>query len=152
MRYRILVLALLAGACTRADETPAVDTAAPATAAPASISLADVAGTWNATATPEGTDSAVVSYQIKASADPAAWTMTLPGRDEMPIRVATDADSIMISNGPYESVLRKGVMVATESVVRMVDGRLVGTAIARYSGVTTADSVVRLRIEATRTP
>ena len=151
MRYRILVLALLAGACTRADETPAADTAASAAAMPASISLADLSGTWNATATPVGSDSAGVSYQMKTSADPAAWTILLPDRPEMPVRVSTDADSIMISNGPYESVLRKGVMVTTESVVRLVDGRLVGTAIARYSGAT-SDSVVRLRIEATRAP
>ena len=151
MRYRILVLALLAGACARADETPAADTAAPAAAAPASISLADIAGTWNATATPEGADSAAVSYQMKTSADPAAWTILLPNRPEMPVRVTTDADSIMISNGPYESVLRQGVMVTTESVMRLVDGRLVGTTIARYSGAS-ADSVVQLRIEATRAP
>lgn len=151
MRYRILVLALLAGACARADETPAADTAAAAAAAPASISLADLAGTWNATATPEGADSAAVSYQLKTSADPAAWTILLPNRPEMPVRVTTDADSIMVSNGPYESVLRKGVMVTTESVMRLVDGRLVGTTIARYSG-SSPDSVVHLRIEATRAP
>lgn len=151
MRYGILVLALLAGACARADETPAADTAAPAAAAPASISLADIAGTWNATATPVGADSVAVSYQMKTSADPAAWTILLPNRPEMPVRVTTDADSIMIANGPYESVLRKGVMVTTESVMRLVDGRLVGTTIARYSGAS-SDSVVHLRIEATRAP
>ncbi len=151
MRCRILVLALLAGACTRADETPAADTAAPVAATPASVSLSDIAGTWDATATPEGTDSAVVRYQMKASADPAAWTILLPNRPEMSVQVTTDADSIMVSNGPYESVLRKGVMVTTESVMRLVDGRLLGTTIARYNRAS-PDSVVRLRIEATRAP
>lgn len=150
MRYRMLVLVLLAGACAKADETPMADSAT-AAMMPASISLVDVAGKWTATATPEMSDSVVVTYEVNASADPAAWTIVLPGRPEMPVRVSTDADSIMIANGPYESVLRKGVTVTTDGVLRLVDGKLVGTTVAHYAGAG-ADSVVRLRIEATRAP
>jgi len=150
MRYRILVLAILAGACAKAEEA-AVDSPATAAVVPATISLADVAGKWTATARPESADTTVVNYEIMATADPSMWTITLPGRPAMPLRVTTDGDSIMLTNGPYESVLRKGVQVSTESVMRLVDGKLVGTTIAHYA-TAAADSVVRLRVEATRAP
>ena len=67
----------------------------------------------------------------------------------MPVKVTADADSLMVSSGPYESVLRKGVQVTTQGVLRLVDGKLVGMTIARYSPAG-ADSVVRLRTELTR--
>ena len=69
----------------------------------------------------------------------------------MPVRVTVDGDSIMTASGPYESVLRKGVQVTTQSVLRRQDGKLVGMTIARYQGAA-ADSVVRLRTELTRAP
>lgn len=150
MRYRMLVLALVAGACAKADDAP-VDSPATAAVVPATISLADVAGKWMATARPETGDTTVVNYEMTATADPSTWTITLPGRPVMPVNVRTDGDSIMVTNGPYESVLRKGVQVSTESVMRLVDGKLVGHTIAHYT-TTAADSVVRLRVEATRAP
>ncbi|MFN2567695.1 MAG: hypothetical protein ABR499_22095 [Gemmatimonadaceae bacterium] len=142
-------------ACARSDDA-ATDTATGAVAAtatpPATISLADVAGRWTVRAVPETGDTTAVVSQLNASADTSGWTMTLPNRPPVPTRVvAVAGDSIVTENGPYESVLRKGVQVRTRSVMRLRDGKLVGTTVARYS-TTGADSVLRLRTEATRTP
>ena len=67
----------------------------------------------------------------------------------MPVRVTVSGDSIMTATGPYESVLRKGVQVTTDGVLRKQDGKLVGISTAHYR-TAGADSVVRLRIEMTR--
>jgi hypothetical protein len=98
----------------------------------------------------ENSDSVLVTAPVVATADPSGWTITLPGRPAMPMRVTVDGDSIIAAAGPYESVLRKGVQVTTESVLRRQDGKLVGMTIARYQGAG-ADSVARLRTELTRT-
>lgn len=149
----LLSCAVLLVACAGKEEAPSADSAAvvPAPAPAATISLADVAGNWTQTVRAETSDSILVTAAIVASADPTAWTITLPGRPAMPVRVTVDGDSIMTAAGPYESVLRKGVQVTTESVLRMQDGKLVGTTVAKYQGAA-ADSVVRLRTELTRNP
>jgi hypothetical protein len=60
-------------------------------------------------------------------------------------------DSVTTEFGPFNSVLRPGTQVTTRSVMRLRDGKLVGYLIAHY--VTAgADSVARLRLEATRAP
>jgi hypothetical protein len=141
--------------CAKTDDQAATDTAAgtvAATAAPAPISLADVAGRWTVRAVPETGDTTAVVSQLNASADTTGWTMTLPNRPPIATRVVlVSGDSIVTENGPYESVLRKGVQVRTRSVMRLRDGKLVGNTVARYT-TTGPDSVLRLRIEATRTP
>jgi hypothetical protein len=148
--------ALAVVGCSRSDETPATgDTAAgavAAAAAPAPISLADVAGRWTVRAVPETGDTTAVVSQLNAAADTTGWTMTLPNRPPVATRVVVvSGDSIVTENGPYESVLRKGVQVRTRSVMRLRDGKLIGNTVARYS-TSGADSVLRLRTEATRTP
>jgi hypothetical protein len=92
----------------------------------------------------------LVTAEVTAGADASSWTIKLPGRDPMPVRVTVDGDSVMTAAGPYESVLRKGVQVTTDGVLRMQGGKLVGTTVARYQSAG-ADSVVRLRTEMTRT-
>jgi hypothetical protein len=144
--------------CARSDDAAASDTAAgtvtagTATAAPQPISLGDVAGRWTVRAVPETGDTTAVISQLNASADTSGWTMTLPNRPPTATRVvAVAGDSIVTENGPYESVLRKGVQVRTRSVMRLRDGKLVGYTVAHYS-TGNADSILRLRTEATRTP
>ena len=148
--------ALAVVGCARSDDSvPAADTAAgavAATTAPASISLADVAGRWTVRAVPETGDTTAVISQLNAAADTTGWTMTLPNRPPVATRVVlVSGDSIVTENGPYESVLRKGVQVRTRSVMRLRDGKLIGNTVATYSA-SGADSVLRLRTEATRTP
>lgn len=149
MRRALPFCALLFLACAKGEKSPAADS--PAVAAPPALTLADLTGKWTQTNTPEGSDT-VVTTELNFTGDPSAWTITVMGRPTTPAQVTVDGDSVMVKTGPFESVLRKGVQVTTNSVSRMVDGKLVGVTVAHYSGLTTADSVRRLRSVATRKP
>ena len=148
-------IALVLVGCSKPADKPADATAgeAPAMeAAPATIALADVAGTWNVRSTVEGDESTVVTYDLIVTPDRSGWSFTFPKREPIPMRVtAVEGDSILSEAGPFESSLRKGVQVSTQVVTRLQDGKLVGTTVARYQ-VSGADSVTRLRFEATRAP
>jgi hypothetical protein len=158
MRVAALVSsAVLLIACAKTEEK-AADTAvtpaaapAPAPAPPPALSLSSLAGKWTQTAKAEGTDSVLVTGEVNATADPAGWTMTFPGRQPIPMKVSTDADSLIVDAGPYDSILRKGVKVTTHGVYRMQGDKLVGKTIAHYT-VSTADSVRRIDSELTRKP
>jgi hypothetical protein len=118
----------------------------------ATISLADVAGTWNMRNMPEVGDSTLVQYQVMATAEPTGWMLHLPNRPPLGLQVTVEGDAITTEVGSFESVLRPGVQVTlTRTVLRMQDGKLVGTFEAHYS-TTGADSVLRGRVEGTRTP
>lgn len=157
-----LSCAVLLAACARGEKAPADTTAAtpapaaaapapaaPAPAPPAALALADLAGKWTQQVRRENSDSVIVTAEVVATADPSGWTIKLPGRAVMPLRVTVGGDSLMTASGPYESVLRKGVQVTTSSVLRMQDGKLTGITTAHYK-TTAADSVTRLRTEMTR--
>ena len=147
----LLASAILLSACAGAEEAPADSAAALPAPAPAAagISLAELAGKWTQQVRREDSDSVLVTAEVVATADPSSWTITLPGRPPMPVRVTASGDSLITATGPYESVLRKGVQVTTDGVLRLQDGKLVGITIAHYKGAQ-ADSVVRLRTEMTR--
>lgn len=148
MRSLSFVLsAALVAACAKPDAPPPAVPAPPA----ATVNLADFAGTWTLQVMREGSDSVVVTNTIVGSADPAAWTMTLPGRPTMALRVSTSGDSVVTEAGPYESVLRPGVQVTTRSAMKLEGGMLMGTTVARYAGGG-ADSVVVLRTRGSRNP
>jgi hypothetical protein len=108
-----------------------------------------VAGTWNLQTISEAGDT--VSSTLTATADAAGWTMTLAGRDPIPVRVAVDGDSVITESGPFESVLRAGVMVTTRTVSRLENGMLVGTLEARYT-TTGPDSLLRGTVHGMRVP
>jgi hypothetical protein len=141
--------------CEKPKEQPAADTTmavtpepAPAPAA-APISLADLAGKWEVRVMPEGSDSVLLTYELVAGADGSGWSFNFPKRKPVPVRVQASGDSILTEAGPYESVLRKGVQVTTNSVLRLQDGKLVGTTSAHYA-TTGPDTVRALRVEGTR--
>ena len=141
----VLGAALLA-ACAKPDAPP------PAVPAPpAAVNLADFAGTWTVQVMGETSDSVLVTNTIVATADPAGWTMTLPGRAPMALRVSTSGDSVVTEVGPYESVLRPGVQVSTRSAMKLEGGALVGRTVATSAGGG-ADSVRVLRTRGTRNP
>lgn len=150
MRRLSLVVAVAAFAACGPKEQPAADTSAMATppAAPM-LSLSDVAGTWTAKVMRQDSDSVILTYELVASADPTAWTITFAGRPPVPMHPTADGDSIIVSAGPYESALRKGVQVTTSGVFRLVNGELVGTTTAHYQ-TKTADSVATFRSVATK--
>lgn len=151
MRVTHLSCALLLIACGGGDKAPAADSAAAVMPAP-TVNLAELSGKWSMVQMAEGNDSVIVTAEMNATGSADGWTITLPGRPPMPMRISVSGDSIMSETGPYESVLRKGVQVTTNGVMRMVDGKLVGTTVAHYAGVTTADSVLRMRSVNTRMP
>lgn len=130
-----------------ADEVPPAPTIAPAAE---ESPLAAMAGTWSVRATNAATGDSVASYELTATADQNGWTLTFPGRDPLPVHIAEVAgDSVVAHVGPYESVVRPGVQVTTETVNRMQGGLLVGSFVARYANAG-ADSVLIGRIEGTR--
>ncbi len=145
MRLALLCAASLLVACAAEDaDDAAMDTT---TMAPA-LSAADIEGIWNFQTRPMDADTVIVTGQFTASN--GAYHMVLAGREPQPTNVTVAGDSIMLVSGEYPSALRPGQMVSTTGVYRLVDGRMVGTVTARYPGVTTADSVVLLRVEMTR--
>ena len=150
-RLGFLCVALVLVACEKPKEQPAADTTAamaPAPApAPAPISLADVAGKWNMRVTPENSDSTVLAYEMVA--DSAGWTLNLPKRKPVKATVTASGDSIIAEAGPYESALRKGIQVKTNSVFRLKDGKLEGTTVAHYE-TKGPDSVRTLHAEGTK--
>ena len=156
MRKAALALSVLAlAACSKTDDTPSADTVsavpvAPAAEAPGNIAAADLAGTWTVNATKEGTDSVLTTYELTATAD-SMWMMKFPNlKDPVHVHVKhVAADSIVLETDPYSSALRPGVKVRTTSVLRMQDGRIVGSSVARYD-VKTADSVLRITTTGTR--
>lgn len=143
-------LAVLA-ACAKPDAQPAQDTTAAAAPAPAAIALADVAGKWSMSTTSTTSDSVLVTYELNIPADGSAPTLTFPGRPAIPAQVTFSGDSLINAVGPYESALRAGVQVTTNSVLRLQGSELVGTGVAHYS-VPTADSVLALRMRGSRVP
>jgi hypothetical protein len=114
------------------------------------ISLADVAGMWDLKVMQEMGDSVLITSTLTATADTTGWSLEFPNMAPVGLHVMPAmGDSIVVHAGPYSSALRSGVMVTTEMVTRLLDGRIVGTFVARYT-TTTPDSVLRGRIEGTR--
>jgi hypothetical protein len=153
---RVVTAAFAAAALACADDTENAEVAADtaALAAPAGgITLADVAGVWQMDIMPADRDTVVGTHQIIASADPAAWKIKFPDRnDTISVHTVVAAgDSIIAMFGPYSSLLRPGVEVNAEVVLRRAGDALAGNITAHYD-VPTADSLVHLRARGTRVP
>ncbi len=146
----LLVLPVML-ACSK-TETPAADTSAAMAPAPVAVAPApmNVAGNWSVKVMPDGKDTVLLTYKLVATNEKTGWMLTLPNRQPMEGRVMSmDNDSVVVENGPYESVLRKNVQVWTHSSMHMEGDKLVGKTLAHYS-TKGADSLVVLRTEATR--
>jgi hypothetical protein len=114
------------------------------------LSLSALAGRWEMHSTPaSGKDSTTTTYTLNARADTTGWTMTFPGGKPIAVHVRVMGDSLVSEAGPFASVRRKGVMVRTHTVMRLVGDRIVGTTTAHYR-TTRPDSVLTLRTEGTR--
>ena len=142
--------AVLAGCAKK--ENAAIDTSSAMASSTASttttstsgaVNLADVAGKWNMKAVPMSGDTTPTTYVLTATSTTTGWTITFPGRPPIPVKVSTDADSIMLQAGPFESVRRKGVQVTTFSVARLQSGVINGSTTAHYK-TNRADSVLVL--------
>lgn len=148
---RCLVLAggLLLLGCRSEPADEVAEVPADSVAASPAISLEDIAGTWDMRYVPQSGDTTVTSSQIRVTAN--GWTLLLADREPIVGAVMTSGDSIIVVEGPYESVRRDGVMVTTHSVYRLEGDRLVGTVVARYP-TSGPDSVLVLRSEGKRAP
>jgi hypothetical protein len=119
----------------------------------ATLTLGDLAGKWTVEALPADRDTVLVTYELNAAATAEGWSMTLPGRSPVSLHVMPPSgDSVVIHAGPYESVLRPGVSVTTENVLRLANGQLVGSFVALYQGGGAADSVLKGRLRGRRSP
>lgn len=150
MRIAALIgcVVIFAG-CTANEEAPADTAAAMAMDAPAGPSLASFAGVWNVNVMPEGRDTVVTTYVLNTT-DTTAWAFAFPNRPTIQMRVTgRSGDSLMMEAGPFESSLRPGTQVSTNSVAWMEDGKLMARTIARYP-TTGADSVAALMAVGTR--
>ena len=149
-------------ACTSSGKPSAADTTAanatpPAAATPAPpppLALSALEGKWTLKVMNMAGDSALLTETLNATGTDTGWTLVRGGGKRPPdkARPSVSGDSLMVDVGPTSSILRKGVNVATHSVLRMQDGNLVGMATAHYLGTKTADSVRQFKLEATRGP
>jgi hypothetical protein len=143
-RAILLYVAAIAAGCTPAKKDQS--------AGAGTVSLGDFEGIWTVTAMPESSDSALITYELNATATSDGWTSTLPGREPVPVRVVlVDGDSVVAEAGPFESALRPGVMVTTRTVARLQGDMLMGTIVAHYA-TGGADSVLTGRLHGTRKP
>ena len=153
-RFALFCCAAILVGCGKSEVQPARDTTAVAPATPesrAAISLADIAGKWRLRTMDEAGGN-VVESELTATADTSGWTLTRPDRKTVPVRVvAVGGDSLITEAGPYESALRKGVQVRARMVLRLQEGKLVGTTEARYT-MSGGDSVAHRPTEGTRAP
>jgi hypothetical protein len=140
MRYTLALCALALVACAKTDQ-PADTTAmtpAPAPTPPAPISLADVAGTWDVTTMPMDRDTVLTMAVTTATATNDGWKLNLDGKTYPSRVLAVAGDSITTETGPFPSVLRKGQRVTIHNVMRLRDGKMVGTIHAKYANGDTA--------------
>ena len=150
MRRLVSVLStVLLVACSKKEAAPAVDSTPAPPPAPPALTQADLAGKWHVKVMTEASDSVILEYDL--TADSTGWTMMFPGRKKAEkATVMLSGDSVIADAGPYESALRKGVMVTTHGVSRIQGGELVGVTVATYSKG--PDSVRTLRSRGTRVP
>lgn len=133
-----------------ADSAGATATAAATAMAPAKTP-ASFAGTWETTATLEGTAKPVPSTLV-GSADGNTWTISLEGRPNVAAMASISGDSLIIQSAEYESVLRKGVMVTTRVASVMSDNNmLMGNIVATYK-TAAGSEVVKGTVMSTRKP
>ena len=141
-RAALLAALLVVIGCSKKD-----DDKAPVFAAPAGMNLA---GTWSVQVMPETQDSTLLIFMLKATNDSKGWTMTLPNRQPMDVKVTSmSSDSIVFDTNKFASALQPGLEVSTHSVVHMQGDTLVGRTIAHYN-VKRPDSVRVLRTIGTR--
>jgi hypothetical protein len=148
MRFAVALLAVAVVTACAAKEEPAADTAAPAAAA-AAPTLADFAGTWNTASVLEGTPDTVRST-LTGTPD-GTFTMSLEGRENIPLTVSISGDSLIAQSAEYESVLQKGVMVTVRTAGVRSGDTMTGKVIATYKKPT-GEQIVNGTFTSTKAP
>lgn len=150
MRRPLLLCAVLFVGCAQSE--PPVSESTPM--GETTMSLADVAGTWDGTVTAADNDTVLSVVELTATAEATGWTMRVANaktptmQTVVPITsVVAEGDSMIVDAGPFPSVLRAGQQVATHTIYRLLDGKLVGTIQATYPAT---GETIMLRSVATR--
>lgn len=132
MRVMIALTSVLLIACGGSDATPDADTTAEGAATADAPEVADFAGNWQTMSTLEGVADPVPST-MSGNADGTGWTMSLQGRDNIPLAVSVAGDSLITESAEYESILRPGVRVTVRTAGTLqADGSIAGNLLATY--------------------
>lgn len=137
----------VAAACTTKESAPPADTTA---AAPAhTVSLAHLAAIWNVTVKPADKDTVVATY-ILNNTDTTDWTFMFPKGKPIHEKITGyRGDTIVMETDWFDSAVRPGLKVKTNSLVWEQDGKLIGKVTAHYQNAG-ADSVRQLVSEGIR--
>ena len=142
---RIAALAaLLLIACAPKEQAEAPAAPPP----PPAPTVADFAGTWNATTTLPG--SQPVETQIVVNAD-GTGQMLAAGRDPVPLTLSINGDSLIAVSAEYESLLRKGTMVVIRVANHRGGDELHSNVIATYKSAS-GEEVVNGTMTARKAP
>ena len=117
--------------------------------APPVVTLADFAGTWNATTTMTGA-AAPVETQLVGTSE-GSWSMIAAGRDPIPLTVSLSGDSLIAVSAEYESLIRPGVRVTIRTANVRSGDTMNGNVVATYKSAS-GDEVVTGTMTATKAP
>ncbi len=121
----VLVVALLVTACGGGEQVPADSTAAATPPAPMALTDADFSGTWQGTATAEGTDSVFVHWtQVCGGGKCAGTSQEAP--DTVHSTYTIDADSSHGVAEPNADPAMGGAKVVDHWVARVSGGTVSG--------------------------
>jgi hypothetical protein len=126
-------------ACAPAEETPP----------PPDPVFEAFAGSWDGLGTLEGVDDPT-PFVLAGGADGSGWTMTLRGREPIPVQVSLAGDSLIAQSDSYESVLRMGVTVSIRMAAVFEGETLIGKLFAAYQSSAGEEDVLGTLV-ATRT-
>ena len=126
MRRPIALVATL-GLASCGGEEPA-----PAPPPPPPPTFADFAGHWAVVNRLEGVADSVPS-ELTSRPEGGGWMLSLEDRDSIPMRVSMSGDSLVLLSEPYQSVLRRNVVVQVRTAAVLADGGLVGRLVATYN-------------------
>jgi hypothetical protein len=144
----ILGCIAVAAACTAKESAPPPDTTAAAPPAP-TVSLGHLAGVWNVTVKPADKDTVVATYILNTT-DTADWTFMFPkGKPIHQEITGYRGDTIVSETDWFDSAVRPGLKVKTNSLTWEQDSKLMSNVTAHYQNAG-ADSVRQLISEGIR--
>jgi len=114
------------------------------------VSLASVAAIWNVVVKPEGKDTVVTTYILNTT-DTTDWHFQFPKGKPIAMKITgIRGDTIVTETGIFDSSVRPGQKVQTNSLTWLQDGKLMSKTVAHYQNSKSPDSVLNLITEGTR--
>lgn len=146
MRFAVLAASLLFLACAKKEEAAEAPAPPPPPPAP---TVADYAGTWNATTSMTGAEKPVET-QLVINAD-GTGVMNAPGREPVAMTLSISGDSLIAVSAEYESLIRKGTKVTIRTANHRGGDELHGNVVATYK-TAKGDEVVTGTMTAKKAP